>query len=198
MYKRIDDETTGLYRVCMITPGEVALQASDWVDNVSSYLTHRLLYFLYNNSDGTVTTTLALDGSARDSIVLETPYDLAINSLNYTGSLNHVSSIEVKENVKDMSKEEAERILKLNPVSFDYIEGDKDCRGFIAEEVEKVLPNLVAEGYGKKGDKFHYRPKSLDYVSMIPYMVKVLQMQEDRIAKLENEIASLKNNKEGK
>lgn len=198
LYKRIDDETTGLYRVCMITPGEVSLQASDWVDNVSSYLTHRLLYFLYNNSDGTVDTTLALDGSARDSIVLETPYDLAINSLNYTGSLNHVSSIEVKENVKDMSKDEAERILKLNPVSFDYIEGDKDCRGFIAEEVEKVLPNLVAEGYGKKGDKFHYRPKSLDYVSMIPYMVKVLQMQEDRIAKLENEIASLKNNKEDK
>ena len=77
----------------------------------------------------------------------------------------------------------AAKILELQAVSFDYIEEEMgtDCRGFIAEDVAEVLPNLVIPEEGKK-------PAGLDYITMIPYLQAVIKDQERRIAELEKKI----------
>ena len=49
--------------------------------------------------------------------------------------------------------------------------------GFIAQEVEKILPCLVKDGL----DNY----KSVNYVSLIPYLIKHIQTLEERIKKLE-------------
>ncbi|MDE7073125.1 MAG: tail fiber domain-containing protein, partial [Bacteroidales bacterium] len=67
-------------------------------------------------------------------------------------------------------------LLKLRPVSFDFKEDNdlfdsadlKGKVGFIAQEVQTVLPNQVK--YLSGTDIY-----TLDYVSMIPYLVKAFQ-----------------------
>lgn len=99
-------------------------------------------------------------------------------------SLHQTSSRKVKENIKPM--EDSAKILELDAVSFDFKDKEQgtDRRGFIAEDVEKVLPNLVTPETDE-------RPASLDYVGMIPYLQDIIKKQEARITALEEKIKSL-------
>jgi hypothetical protein len=58
--------------------------------------------------------------------------------------------------------------------------------GFIAQELEKVLPNSV------QTDKSADAIKSVDYISIIPVLTKALQEQQALIAKQQQEIDELK------
>ena len=100
------------------------------------------------------------------------------------------SSRKVKTNIKPMTDEEAEKILQLEAVTFDYKNKDQgtDKRGFIAEEVEKTLPNLVSP-------EENGIPATLDYIGMIPYLQKIIQNQQKTIQNLEKRIEALENNK---
>lgn len=99
-------------------------------------------------------------------------------------SVTQTSSRKVKENIKPI--EDAEKILQLDAVSFDYKNKElgTNKRGFIAEDVEKVLPNLVTPE--KDG-----RPATLDYLSMIPYLQDVIKKQDERIKALEEKIKTM-------
>lgn len=99
-------------------------------------------------------------------------------------SLTQTSSRKVKKNIKPI--EDAEKILELQAVSFDYIDEDlgTDKRGFIAEDVAEVLPNLVTP-------ETEEHNATLDYMGMIPYLQAVIKKQEERITALEKKIESL-------
>lgn len=96
-------------------------------------------------------------------------------------SLHQTSSRKVKKNIKPIA--DASKILELEAVSFDYKDeaNGTDKRGFIAEDVAKVLPNLVTpEEDG--------RPASLDYIGMVPYLQAIIKEQNKRIEALEEKI----------
>ena len=101
-------------------------------------------------------------------------------------SLTQTSSRKVKKNIEDMTSEEARKLLELEPVSFDYKEEAQgtDRRGFIAEDVAKVIPNVVTP-------ETEEAPASLDYVQLIPYLVKVVQDQQKDIEELKKKIEKL-------
>lgn len=114
------------------------------------------------------------------------------NTINLTAStglitcvtLRQTSSRKVKKNIKPM--EDARKILELEAVSFDYKEEEQgtDRRGFIAEDVAKVLPNLVTpENDG--------RLATLDYISMIPYLQDVIKQQQKQIEELTKRVDAL-------
>ena len=96
-------------------------------------------------------------------------------------TLSQLSSRRYKENIVPMNDDDAKKLLSLNPCHFDYINGDKNRTGMIAEEVESVIPECVT--YNDNG-KIH----GLDYTRFIPYMIKTIQAQEERIKALENAI----------
>lgn len=102
-------------------------------------------------------------------------------------SVNQTSSRKVKENIEPMTDSEAEKLLLLDAVSFDYKNKTlgTNKRGFIAEDVAEVLPNLVRE-------ETDDMPASLDYIGMIPYLVKLVQKQQKEIDLLKSEIEKLK------
>ena len=102
-------------------------------------------------------------------------------------TVNQTSSRKVKENIKPMEAEEARKILDLEAVSFDYKNKSSGTnkRGFIAEDVAEVLPNLVTA-------ETEELPASLDYIGMIPYLQAVIKEQEKRIEALEKKIGGLK------
>lgn len=94
------------------------------------------------------------------------------------------STMTAKQNIIPVS-EGLNKINALNPVTFNYKPGfgydpHKSYYGFIAEEVEPILPMLV--GHNAKGEI-----KSADYIGMIPVMVKSIQQLNDRVKSLENE-----------
>ena len=100
-------------------------------------------------------------------------------------SVTQTSSRKVKENIKPI--EDAARILELNAVSFDFKNKEQGTnkRGFIAEDVAKVLPCLVTP-------ESKDRPAALDYIGMIPYLQQIIKEHEAKIKALENEIDQLK------
>ena len=88
------------------------------------------------------------------------------------------SDINLKKNINKLDYNY--ELLQLNPVTFDWKDKNKSNTsnvGFIAQEVEKILPCLVKDGL----DNF----KSVNYISLIPYLVKHIQTLEERIKKLE-------------
>ena len=101
-------------------------------------------------------------------------------------TLTQTSSRKVKDNIKPLDHEEAAKILELDAVSFDYKNKalGTNKRGFIAEDVEKVLPNLVKP-------ETETEPAALDYVGMIPYLQDIIKKQEARITALEEKIKSM-------
>lgn len=99
-------------------------------------------------------------------------------------SLTQTSSRKVKENIKPI--EDAGKILELDAVSFDYKDKAQGTnkRGFIAEDVAEILPNLVTPETDET-------PATLDYIGMIPYLQAVIKEQDERIKALEDKINKL-------
>lgn len=101
-------------------------------------------------------------------------------------SLTQTSSRKVKENIEELSVDEAEKILQLVAVSFDFINHEQgtDQRGFIAEDVAEIIPELVIPETDEQ-------PASLNYLEMIPYMQTVIKNHEKKITELEKRISDL-------
>lgn len=92
-----------------------------------------------------------------------------------------------KENVQDLEEATA-KIAALRPVSFDFKaelqDGDttglKGKVGFLAQEVQEVLPGLVE--YLPEVDMY-----TMNYVGLIPYMVEAFQEERAEVESLRTE-----------
>ena len=101
--------------------------------------------------------------------------DVYARSPYYSGQTKSLSDVRYKENIQDL-QESTSTLLRLRPVSFDFkadqeIVDTADRKGqvgFIAQEVQEILPHQVK--YLSEIDVY-----MLDYVSMIPYLVKAFQ-----------------------
>jgi hypothetical protein len=101
-------------------------------------------------------------------------------------SFNSASDMKLKENVKKMS-ESLTMISKFNPVEFTWKNIDEVIErkrttidyGFIAQEVEKILPHLVHEGNDYKVIK---------YEKIVPFLVKGMQELNERLSIIEKKL----------
>jgi hypothetical protein len=98
-------------------------------------------------------------------------------------SITALSDITLKENIKPLETGLNE-VIKLKPRRFDWKNGDgKNIAGFVAQEVEEILPDLVSESkYTDKETK-----KSLKMGDMIPTLVKAIQELKAEVDKLKQE-----------
>jgi len=108
-------------------------------------------------------------------------YKLNINGTGYlnAASWTYGSDRRLKENIEyysDSSINALDIINQLKPASFDYITGSKDEDGFIAQDIQEVLPNLVTVNEnGMLGIKT---------TNLIPYLVRGIQEQQSQIDSL--------------
>ena len=105
----------------------------------------------------------------------------------------------VKKNIRNLA-EGIDVINALRPVRFDwkenyrnkYDEMENNRMGFIAQEVEEVLPEMVSvikeETDGKTIEDF----RLLNMDPLFPVMVKAMQEQQQKIDKLENEMEEMR------
>lgn len=99
------------------------------------------------------------------------------------------SSKRIKENIEEMTKEEAKKILLLDPVTYDYInkENGTGCRGLLAEDVAPIIPSCVIGDVNcADDDKKSIEAIGIDYSKLVPYLIKMVQMQQDEINELKN------------
>ena len=91
-------------------------------------------------------------------------------------SITAISDSRLKENVRDLETG-LNTVLALKPRRFDWKENQgtnrKDVAGFIAQEVETVLPELIGEWKNNLDDEITY--KSLAMGDMLPTLVKAIQ-----------------------
>ena len=92
----------------------------------------------------------------------------------YATTVQQSSDARLKENILDL-KDAISSLLNLRPVSFDFKPTEnadtaklKNKVGFLAQEVQQTLPHLV--DYMEEADVY-----TLDYISLIPYLVKGFQ-----------------------
>ena len=105
-------------------------------------------------------------------------------------SLNSLSDEREKTNIVDLPLG-LETIKELRPRQFDWISDDQDNNvyGFIAQEVEQVLPSVVGN-YMKDEDT---ERKSIKHIQLISILTKAMQEQQTIIERLEARITALEN-----
>jgi NAD(P)H-dependent flavin oxidoreductase YrpB (nitropropane dioxygenase family) len=112
------------------------------------------------------------------------------NTGSITAPAFYYSSDErLKKNIETISNSKALRdILALNPVTYDWKDkahGEGSQLGFIAQEVEKVVPELVTTDASST-------MKAVDYARIAPLLVGAIQAQQAQIDELKAEVKALK------
>jgi len=115
-------------------------------------------------------------------------------------TVQSISDIRFKENIRDLDTGLSE-ILQLKPRLFDWKKGKgmdtKDSVGFIAQEIEEILPKLVddnwsEDGLDEKGAVIEgVKYKTVGQGGLIPTLVKAIQEQQTIIADLKTRIEKL-------
>jgi hypothetical protein len=105
------------------------------------------------------------------------------------GSINNPSDIHLKDNIENLSLTLSDNLLLLNPVKYNYKDDakKKDHFGFIAQDVEKLFPNLVNTVTAPVGDE-EITIKSVNYLEMVPILLLKIKDLQNQIDALNNKI----------
>jgi len=101
----------------------------------------------------------------------------------YVKSLVQTSSIVYKDNVRTYENA-LETVNKLRGVRFDWKESGQPSVGLIAEEVEKVIPEVVAHNDGNT--------TGVNYASLVGVLVEAVKEQQVKMQEQQKELDILK------
>lgn len=115
--------------------------------------------------------------------------NLTFNGTNLIcgGTVTANSDKKLKKNIKQIDNA-LEKTLSLRGVEFDFVNRNESSIGFIAQEVEKVVPQLV---FGGDSDN---EMKSIAYQNFVALLVEAIKEQQSEILHLKQEISDIKNN----
>ena len=107
-------------------------------------------------------------------------------------TITGISDERLKENIRDLD-DGLDVVLALKPRKFDWKEGKgadiKDARGFIAQEFEQVLPDMIEEW--KDPAPEGQEPYKAVNANLIPTLVKAIQEQQAQIEEMKAKLAAL-------
>ncbi len=158
------------------TSGTVTLNvgAGTGIDVTADAIAVDVSDFMSNGVNNRVLTATGADAMNAESGLTYDGSTLAV-----TGVVTETSSIDYKENVKPLEFNDA--IYNVNAVKYDFKDGSqKDEVGVIAEELYKVLPDLVTTKDGK--------PEAVKYTKMTMYLLEALKKQNQEIQELKKRL----------
>ena len=109
----------------------------------------------------------------------------AVTSIGGQVAWTNASDIRIKKNITN-SKYGLSTVMQLRPVEYNLISNDLKQVGFIAQEVQKLVPEVVT---GKEGDLEKGEILGITYSNLVPVLTKAIQEES---AQKDAEIAALK------
>ena len=94
---------------------------------------------------------------------------------------NSTSDINLKTNIREIENS-LDKVLQIRGVNFEWKEDNRSSAGVIAQEIEKVLPELVSNG----------TTKTVNYNGLVGVLIEAIKEQQSQIEELRQQI---KNNK---
>ena len=109
----------------------------------------------------------------------------SISSSHYATIYSTSSDYRLKEDIQPITNA-TERLLKLKPVNFKWIDGQQRSDGFIAHELQEHLPEAVTGEKDAVDEDGNIELQGIDQSKIVPLLVKTIQELEARLAALEN------------
>ena len=99
-----------------------------------------------------------------------------------TGSttLSSTSDESLKKDIQSLDKSTVDKLTQIESKRFDWKSSKKPDVGFIAQEVEEVLPEIIEENTYNDGNTY----KGIKTSSLLPLCLDKLKELDDRIDKL--------------
>jgi hypothetical protein len=140
-----------------------------------------------NVTSGTLTNTTAIGNgasvSASHTIQLG---NTAVTTIGGQVAWTAASDSRIKKNIVNSTYGLA-TVLKLRPVEYNLISNDLKQVGFIAQEVQKLVPEVVT---GKEGDLSKGEILGITYSNLVPVLTKAIQEQQKQIEDQNAKIAA--------
>ncbi len=119
--------------------------------------------------------------------------DIEAHDISYSGSLNRISDLQIKEEV-NLLQAGIEELRKLAPVSYKYNDflkhrdPDRKYYGLIAQEVKKAVPELVGsmKVYDRNNASKSKELLTVDHQSLIFLMINAIKELDKEIQNLKN------------
>ena len=105
---------------------------------------------------------------------------ISITGVTTATDFNSTSDIRLKTNIKPIDDPLA-KVIQIEGVSFNWKKDDKPSLGVIADQVEKLLPQLV------HGDD----PKTVNYNGLIGLLIEAVKEQQTQIDDLKSRLYKL-------
>ena len=155
------------------------LVTSGSVRNTSTGAATSVLIHAHNGSNTLFQVKTDGEVLARDNIT-------AFN----TSGFSSISDKRLKTNIQPISQS-LNKILKLEPKNFSWIENNERDSGFIAQDVEKVIPEVVQETKGfvdiDSNETEDTKYKTIAYSKLTIYLVDAIKELTKRVEELEKE-----------
>ena len=119
---------------------------------------------------------VVVGGSERLEVKNSSPHVLV------SGDLNSTSDIRLKDDIKPIENALSD-VCKLEGVSFNWKDTGTKATGFIAQQVEPILPDLVSTS---EDDGI----KSVNYIGLIGHLVEAIKEQQAQINELKQKLNS--------
>jgi len=116
------------------------------------------------------------------SVVVGSGVTITTNGINVVGVItatdfNSASDLSLKTNIQSISNP-IDKILQINGVTFNWRENNNPSVGIIAQEIEKVFPELV------NGEN----PKTVNYNGLIGLLIEAIKEQQTEINNLKDKL----------
>ena len=126
-------------------------------------------------------------GSIRAQLQHDGDFISAGNITAFGTSFLAVSDERLKDDIQTIS-ESLDRILELRPTGFKWKESSKRDVGFIAQEVESIIPEIVETSRGFINTDNDQETKTIAYSKLTTYLVGAVQELTKRVEELEKKV----------
>jgi hypothetical protein len=174
--------------IAIFAEGGTGMGAIKFMTNGSATPAHTMAasgnLLIGTNSD--VSAKIYIVGSASYGIVYQNTsnvnnFYVGVGGDGYlrASAWSYGSDIRMKENISDIYNG-LEIVSKLKPKHFDYIDGQKNNLGFIAQDIQLLIPQAVSISDEKTG----MLALKTDFI--VPYLVKAIQELKAELDELKN------------
>ena len=116
-------------------------------------------------------------GTTTPTSKLEVVGNVYVSGILTATDINSASDIRLKTNIKPFENA-LEKVMQINGVTFDWIENNVKSAGIIAQDVEKVFPELVNNG----------NHKTVNYNGLIGVLIESIKELKQEIEELKSKL----------